>query len=62
LNQPVVVDGVESCVTEVTGQAGDVFVMHSDCFHAVATNGLSVPRLMGTSLVTRRTGPAAGTT
>ncbi len=58
LDQPVVLDGVEVCVTEVTGRAGDVFVMHSDCFHAVASNASSVPRLMSTSLIARRPGRA----
>ena len=58
LDQPVVLDGVEVCVTEVTGQAGDVFVMHSDCFHAIATNARSDPRLMSTSLIRIRPGRA----
>ena len=58
LDQPVVLDGVELCMTEVTGQAGDVFIMHSDCFHAIATNARTVPRLMSTSLIKLRPGAA----
>jgi len=39
---------------EVTGGIGDVFVMNSDCFHTITVNSLHVPRVMLTSLVTRR--------
>lgn len=54
LNRPELIGGVPIKVVELTGQAGDVFVMHSDCFHAVAPNSLDVARVMCTSLVTRR--------
>lgn len=53
LGVPTTVDGVELCVTEVTGTSGDVYVMNSDCFHAIAPNARSVARVMCTSLVTR---------
>ena len=53
LGVPAVVDGVELCVTEVTGNSGDVYVVNSDCFHAIAPNTLGVARVMCTSLVTR---------
>ncbi len=53
LGVPAVIDGVELRVTEVTGDSGDVYVMNSDCFHAIAPNTLGVARVMCTSLVTR---------
>lgn len=53
LGVPSLVDGVELCVTEVTGTSGDVYVMNSDCFHAIAPNVLAVARVMCTSLVIR---------
>ena len=58
LDEPVVLDGIEVCVTDVTGRPGDVFVMHSDCFHAIATNARSDPQLMSTSLIRLWPGPA----
>lgn len=53
LGVPAVVDDVDLRVTEVTGTAGDVYIMNSDCFHAMAPNTLDVARVMCTSLVTR---------
>ena len=44
LGVPAFVDGVELCVTEVTGKRGDVYIMNSDCFHAIAPNTLAVAR------------------
>ena len=52
LGVPTTVDGVELCVTEITGRPGDLYVMNSDCFHAIAPNAHAVARLMCTSLVT----------
>jgi hypothetical protein len=43
-------------VVEATGNAGDVYLMHSDCFHAVAENARPFPRIMATSLVVRLAG------
>ncbi|SDR91707.1 phytanoyl-CoA dioxygenase family protein [Microlunatus soli] len=54
LKHPEPIHDVTVEVVEVTGRAGDVFLMHSDCFHAIAPNALDRPRLMCTSLVTRR--------
>lgn len=53
-----VVDGVSLRLVEATGAAGDVYLMHSDCFHAVAPNTRALARIMATSVVTRWT-PAA---
>lgn len=53
LGVPAMVDGVELCVTEITGTAGDVYVMNSDCFHAIAPNARTAARVMCTSLVIR---------
>lgn len=44
---------VELQVVELTGRAGDAFVMHCDTFHAVAPNCHDEPRLMATNLVLR---------
>lgn len=48
-----VVDSVDLRVREVSGSAGDVYLMHSDCFHAIAPNTRRIPRIMATSVVTR---------
>jgi hypothetical protein len=53
LDVPTTVDGVELCVTEVTGTSGDIYLMNSDCFHAIAPNTRPVTRVMCTSLVLR---------
>jgi ectoine hydroxylase-related dioxygenase (phytanoyl-CoA dioxygenase family) len=50
-----VVDDVPLRVVEATGSDGDVYLMHSDCFHAVAVNVRPAPRIMATSVVTRLT-------
>ena len=55
LNDPTTVDGVELCVNEITGTPGDVYLMNSDCFHAIAPNARTIPRIMCTSLVLRTT-------
>ena len=38
-------------VVEATGNPGDVYLMHSDCFHAVAADARTTPRIMATSVV-----------
>jgi hypothetical protein len=58
LGSGAVVSGVPLRIAEVTGFAGDVYLMHSDCFHAVAPNSGRVPRMMVTSVVSRL--PSAG--
>jgi hypothetical protein len=46
------IDGVDLRVVELTGQAGDAFVMHCDCLHAAATaNRHDQPRMMATTIV-----------
>jgi hypothetical protein len=45
------VDGVPLRVVELTGQAGDVYFMHCDTFHAAAPNCGDEPRMMATSLI-----------
>ena len=42
---------VELRVAELTGRAGDAFVMHCDTFHAAAPNCHDEPRLMTTHMV-----------
>ncbi|HEY6593246.1 MAG TPA: hypothetical protein VI011_03910 [Asanoa sp.] len=44
---------VELRVVELTGRAGDAFVMHRDTFHAVAPNCHHEPRLMATNVLVR---------
>ncbi|MEQ4207329.1 phytanoyl-CoA dioxygenase family protein [Actinopolymorpha sp. B9G3] len=46
LEEGPVVDGVPLRVVEITGQAGDTFLMRGDTFHAVAPNALDRPRIM----------------
>jgi hypothetical protein len=47
------VDDVDLRIVELTGQAGDAFVMHCDTFHAAAPNCGREPRIMATSIVLR---------
>jgi hypothetical protein len=56
MNDGTVIDGVPVRVVELTGEPGDVILMHSDCFHAVAPNRLTEPRMMLTDLVAPGTG------
>lgn len=49
-----VVDGVPLRVIELTGEPGDVVLMHSDCFHAAAPNRLAEPRMMLTEMIAER--------
>lgn len=51
MNDGTVIDGVELRALELVGEPGDVVVMHSDCFHAVAPNRASVPRMMLTEMI-----------
>nr|WP_221380972.1 phytanoyl-CoA dioxygenase family protein [Actinoplanes polyasparticus] len=45
------IDDVDLRVVEVTGRAGDVYVMHCDTFHAAAPNIHDRPRIMATNIV-----------
>jgi len=45
-----IIDGVPLRVVELTGEPGDVILMHSDSFHAVAPNCLTEPRMMLTGM------------
>jgi ectoine hydroxylase-related dioxygenase (phytanoyl-CoA dioxygenase family) len=45
------IDDVDLRVVELTGRAGDVFVMHCDTFHAAAPNRQEEPRMMATTIV-----------
>lgn len=47
----IIIDGVPLRVVELTGEPGDVILMHSDCFHAVAPNRLTQPRMTLTDMV-----------
>jgi ectoine hydroxylase-related dioxygenase (phytanoyl-CoA dioxygenase family) len=51
MNDGTIIDGVPLRVVELTGEPGDVILMHSDCFHAVAPNRLTEPRMMLTEMV-----------
>jgi ectoine hydroxylase-related dioxygenase (phytanoyl-CoA dioxygenase family) len=51
MGEGAVVDGVPLRVVELTGEPGDVFLMHSDCFHAAAANRSGEPRMMLTEMV-----------
>jgi ectoine hydroxylase-related dioxygenase (phytanoyl-CoA dioxygenase family) len=44
-------------VVELTGLAGDAFVMHCDTFHAAAPNCHDQPRFMATNIVIRDEAP-----
>jgi hypothetical protein len=44
--------GVDLRIVELTGQAGDAFVMHCDTLHAVAPNTSDEPRMMATNVIT----------
>jgi hypothetical protein len=52
MHEGTVVDGVPLRVAELTGEPGDVVLMHSDCFHAPAPNRLAEPRMMLTEMIT----------
>jgi hypothetical protein len=43
--QPTVVDGVPVQVEEITGDPGDVFVMHAAALHSLSPNNRETPRL-----------------
>jgi hypothetical protein len=47
------VGDVDLRVVELTGRAGDAFVMHCDTFHAAAPNCRDEPRMMATDLLLR---------
>jgi hypothetical protein len=51
MNDGTIIDGVPLRVVELTGEPGDVILMHSDTFHAVAPNRLTEPRMMLTDMV-----------
>jgi Phytanoyl-CoA dioxygenase (PhyH) len=51
MNDGTVIDGVPLRVVELTGEPGDVILMHSDCFHAAAPNRLTEPRMMLTGMI-----------
>jgi hypothetical protein len=53
MTEGAVVDDVELRVVELTGRAGDAFVMHCDTFHAAAPNCRADPRMMATTIVLR---------
>jgi len=46
-----VVDGVPLRVVELTGEPGDVFLLHCDTFHTAAPNRLTEPRMMLTDMI-----------
>lgn len=45
------VDDVELRVVELTGEAGDAYLMHCDTFHCAAPNVAGRPRLMATGIL-----------
>jgi hypothetical protein len=50
ISDGTIIDGVPLRVVELTGEPGDVILMHSDTFHAVAPNRLTEPRMMLTGM------------
>ena len=48
---PTLVDGVKLQVTEMTGDPGDVWIMHPDLLHAPAPNVRNTPRMVLTQFV-----------
>lgn len=46
MHEGAAVDGIDLRVEEITGEAGDVFLMHTGVLHAAAANCRSAPRLM----------------
>jgi ectoine hydroxylase-related dioxygenase (phytanoyl-CoA dioxygenase family) len=42
---------VDLRVVELTGRAGDAYVMHCDTFHAAAPNTSDEPRMMATNVI-----------
>jgi hypothetical protein len=52
------VDGIELRVVEMTGEPGDVFLMHPGVLHAAAPNASRTPRLMLAETVRARTTPS----
>jgi ectoine hydroxylase-related dioxygenase (phytanoyl-CoA dioxygenase family) len=53
MHDGAVVDGVPLRVVELTGEPGDVVLMHSDCFHTPALNRRTEPRMMITEMIER---------
>jgi hypothetical protein len=51
MNDGAIVGGVPLRVVELTGESGDVILMHCDCFHAAAPNRRTEPRMMLTGIV-----------
>jgi hypothetical protein len=51
MNDGTIIDGVPLRVIELTGEPGDVILMHSDTFHAAAPNRLTEPRMMLTEII-----------
>jgi ectoine hydroxylase-related dioxygenase (phytanoyl-CoA dioxygenase family) len=51
MNDGTIIDGVPLRLVELTGEPGDVILMHSDTFHAAAPNRLTGPRMMLTEMV-----------
>ena len=52
---PTLVDGVKLQVTEMTGDPGDVWIMHPDLLHAPAPNVRKTPRMVLTQFVSPKT-------
>jgi hypothetical protein len=53
LDEGAEVEGVPLRVVELSGQAGDVFLMHCDTFHCAAPNCGDQPRMMATNMISR---------
>ncbi len=53
MNRSTTVGGVELRVVEMTGEPGDVYLVHPLILHAPATNCLAVPRIVLLSFVYR---------
>ena len=51
MDEPTEVDGVDLRVTEMTGEPGDVWMMHPNCLHAGAPNVRNGPRMVVTQWI-----------
>jgi hypothetical protein len=50
MNDGTIIDGVPLRVVELTGEPGEVILLHCDCVHAAAPNRLTEPRMMLTGM------------
>lgn len=57
MEQTTETDGAPLRIVEMTGEAGDVFLMHPNLLHAFSTNASDSVRMMLTQWIDARTAP-----